>query len=118
MAAVNADAATPGETPLADSSSPDAEQKKRECPICVMFREGGCETEFNVPARFAPLQSFMDCGVKGEKGEGNYQDCIPLFETMRQCMQRNPDKFKEVLKDVDELAATNTEYPPVVEDKK
>ncbi|KAG2495347.1 hypothetical protein HYH03_006616 [Edaphochlamys debaryana] len=68
-----------------------------------MFKEGGCETEFN---------AFMDCGTKGETGEGSFQDCIPLFESMRLCMQRNPAAFGEVLKDVDELARTNTEYPP------
>ncbi|KAG2454738.1 hypothetical protein HYH02_000575 [Chlamydomonas schloesseri] len=76
---------------------------KKECPICVMFREGGCEKQFN---------AFMDCGVKGEKGDGDYKDCIPLFESMRQCMQRNPAVFGEVLNDVEELAKTNTEYPP------
>ncbi|GLI59607.1 hypothetical protein VaNZ11_001537 [Volvox africanus] len=76
--------------------------EKKECPICVMFREGGCEQEFN---------NFMDCGVRGEKGDGDYKDCIPLFEAMRRCMQRNPVVFGDVLKDVEELSKTNTEYP-------
>ncbi|GLC37369.1 Oxidoreductase [Pleodorina starrii] len=76
--------------------------EKKDCPICVMFREGGCEQDFN---------NFMDCGVRGEKGEGDYKDCVPLFEAMRQCMQRNPAVFGEVLKDVEELSKTNTEYP-------
>ncbi|GIL77050.1 hypothetical protein Vretifemale_6614 [Volvox reticuliferus] len=76
--------------------------EKKECPICVMFREGGCEQEFN---------NFMDCGVRGEKGDGDYKDCIPLFEAMRRCMQRNQAVFGDVLKDVEELSKTNTEYP-------
>ncbi|KAG2439976.1 hypothetical protein HXX76_004094 [Chlamydomonas incerta] len=97
--------------PAAAASTPESEKEqqrqeaegKKECPICVMFREGGCEKEFN---------AFMDCGVKGEKGDGDYKDCIPLFESMRQCMQRNPAVFGGVLNDVEELAKTNTEYPP------
>lgn len=29
------------------------------------------------------LQAFMDCGVKGEKGDGDYKDCIPLVSARR-----------------------------------
>lgn len=31
---------------------------------------------------------------------------------MRACMQANPSAFKEVLEDVEALAASNTEQPP------
>lgn len=37
---------------------------------------------------------------------------LPQFEALRVCMERNPAAFKEVLPDVQGLAATNTEMPP------
>lgn len=68
-----------------------------------MMRKGGCEGEFN---------AFMDCGIRAEKGEGDYQECLAMFDSMRSCMQRNPGVFGELLNDVEALAATNTEQPP------
>lgn len=32
----------------AQQAGTKAQDGKRECPICVMMREGGCETQFNV----------------------------------------------------------------------
>ncbi|PNH10740.1 hypothetical protein TSOC_002534 [Tetrabaena socialis] len=89
-----------------EDNAAEGSGRSKECPICVMMREGGCEKPFN---------SFMDCGVQAEKGEGNYQDCVALFESMRLCMQKSPAVFGEVLRDVEDLAKSNTEYPPTPE---
>lgn len=69
----------------------ETSEEKRECPICKLMREGGCEPEF---------QAFMDCGAAAEKGDTDYEECIKGFEAMRQCMEKNPEVFGPLLKDV------------------
>eukprot|EP00197_Chlamydomonas_leiostraca_P004030 CAMPEP_0202868958 /NCGR_PEP_ID=MMETSP1391-20130828/11470_1 /ASSEMBLY_ACC=CAM_ASM_000867 /TAXON_ID=1034604 /ORGANISM="Chlamydomonas leiostraca, Strain SAG 11-49" /LENGTH=129 /DNA_ID=CAMNT_0049549191 /DNA_START=20 /DNA_END=409 /DNA_ORIENTATION=+ len=79
---------------VASTSGQEHEQgEKRECPICKMMREGGCEKEFH---------AFMDCGSEAEKGQREYQECIQMFNSMKECMERNPAVFSAMLGTMDE----------------
>ena len=44
-----------------------------ECPICLMFKEGGCKQQFD---------DFMDCGIEAEKGKRDYQDCVKMVRCL------------------------------------
>ena len=77
----------------AQASTKDAPSDQgSECPICKMFREGGCQSQFD---------KFMDCGTEAEKGTVQYDECVKLFDAMRECMQQNPAVFAHLLPDVE-----------------
>ncbi|KAJ9522643.1 hypothetical protein QJQ45_019710 [Haematococcus lacustris] len=75
-----------GDVPIALQASTSGEP--HECPICKMMREGGCEAAF---------EAFMDCGAEADKGNRDYNDCLGLFEAMRECMMKRPDVFHPML---------------------
>lgn len=58
-----------------------------------MFKEGGCKVQFD---------EFMDCGTQAEKeGSGvQYDQCVKLFDVMRECMQKNPKVFGHLMSDM------------------
>ncbi|KAF8062801.1 RD21C [Scenedesmus sp. PABB004] len=78
-----AEAAAPG----ADTENP------YECPFCVMMRKGGCETVF---------KAFMECGEKADKGDQEMADCLPQFEQLHLCMEKNKAVFDGLLQEMKE----------------
>ncbi|KAI8476524.1 MAG: hypothetical protein J3K34DRAFT_516416 [Monoraphidium minutum] len=69
-------------------TSKEPEDPGRECPFCLMMRKGGCE---------APFQAFMDCGEKADKSSKDMGDCLPLYEALHACMDKNKDVFDALL---------------------
>ncbi|GAX72573.1 hypothetical protein CEUSTIGMA_g29.t1 [Chlamydomonas eustigma] len=75
------------------------EDPSDECPVCALFKEGGCNKQFD---------EFMDCGIEAEKGSREYQECVKLFDAMRACMELNPTVFGPLLGDVGMAATAET----------
>ncbi|WIA20523.1 hypothetical protein OEZ85_004918 [Tetradesmus obliquus] len=83
----------------AEASKPGADTESQyECPFCVMMRKGGCEEVF---------KAFMDCGEKADKGDSEMADCLPQFEQLHLCMEKNKAVFDNLLQEMKEEEALN-----------
>lgn len=83
----------------AEASKPGADTDSQyECPFCVMMRKGGCEEVF---------KAFMDCGEKADKGDSEMADCLPQFEQLHLCMEKNKAVFDNLLQEMKEEEALN-----------
>lgn len=47
-----------------------------------------------------PQQAFMDCGERADKAKEDMTDCLPMYEALQACMEKNKGVFDELLEEM------------------